>query len=116
MANPLRGEVALNTRDGELILKYTINSLCELEKLLGRKFPEIARELQSPATMGATEMRAVVWAGLRFNDPPPSVSRAGDILQEVRSVNMLPLIDQAFVLGFPEPEEDDGDNPPPAAG
>lgn len=63
--------------DGERHLRFDINALADAEEALG---VGLGQALQSRA--GIRELRALLWAGLRWEDKKLTLERTGEILQE----------------------------------
>ena len=74
MANPHRGEVEI-ILDKPRIIKYSTNSLAELENKLGYTFPELQGK-----PMGFQTMIKVFWAGLIENYPDITLREAADLM------------------------------------
>ncbi|SEI10103.1 gene transfer agent family protein [Paracoccus alkenifer] len=79
MANSFRGEVTL-THDGQdytMVLDF--NALCEYEDATGDSWNGFFERLDSGA-IRATELRTMVWAGLRSHHPDITLPQAGAVL------------------------------------
>lgn len=111
MANPHRGEVSFEADGATYTLRYSANSLCELEESLGRGVIEITRELaswkDSPEKIRFGLIRAVFWAGLREHHPELDLKAAGElILAAGGAVEAMVKIGEAFGQAFPSPQND----------
>lgn len=73
MANKHRGEAVIEL-DRSRTLKLTFNAMCEAESLLGR--PVISGQI------GMSEIRALLWAGLKWEDKTLTPERMGNLLQK----------------------------------
>ena len=71
MANPKRAQVILEL-DRSRTLVIDFNALCEAEGVLGHT---IARQ-----EVGLSELRAIMWAGLRHEDSTLTVKQVGDFI------------------------------------
>lgn len=100
MSNRNRGEVSL----GKYTLRFTTNSLCELEDKLGMGINQIAAQLADRDKMRVRMMVAVVWAGLLDRQPSTTVEQAGELITEVGLSKAMEAVSDAFVLTFGEPD------------
>lgn len=111
MANPHRGSVALQAGDKAFTLSYSINAICELEEAMGgRPIAQIAQDLQKPEKMTVTNVRLIVWAGLRDHHTDADLRLAGDVISDAGIQACMEKVAQAFVLAFPDQT---GDKPRP---
>lgn len=107
MANKNKGEVEFKAGGETYKLRFSIDSLCELEDLSGKGIAALAQELSDPAKVSIKLMRQVFWAGLRDNHPDINLKAAGELI--VEAGGMLPvaeLVGQAFTLAFPQRDDD----------
>lgn len=106
MSNPHKGELSFTVDEKTYKLSYSINSLCELEDMLGEGVAQIASLMADPSKMKLKIVRAVFWAGLLDNWPDVQVEEAGAIMSkliEEQGANKgLELIVKGFALAFPE--------------
>lgn len=105
MANKHRGEVGFDFNGESFVLRYTSNSLCELEDALDMGVTEIATALANPAGVRLKTARAVFWAGLIDGRDDMTAKKAGDIIDCIGFIKALELIGKAMALAFPA---DDG--------
>lgn len=113
MANPHKGAVALETSDGIRSLRFSTNSICELEDHFGGKpIMEIVSELEDESRVSMKMVRAVIWGALIADWPEASLEDAGNILDEVGIDVMTGKLGEALRRFFPEAQE--GGNPPEA--
>ena len=65
------------TLDKPRQLRFTFNALCVLEDTLGRPLGDVLGALRR---LNARDFRAVLWAGLRHEDPALTPEGAGDLV------------------------------------
>lgn len=106
MANAERGETRLSAGGREYVLRYTINSLCELEDALGQGFNTIAAMMADPEKLRLKTLRAVVWAGLLDKQPEATAPLAGEIIGEIGTPAAMAAVAQAFSNAFAKGEAD----------
>lgn len=114
MANPHKGAVALETADKVYSLRFTTNSICELEDALGRPVGEIVSDLQSAEKSSMKLIRSLVWGGLIADQPDLTTKEAGEILDSVGMAEMTAKIGTAFQRFFPSRKGGANENPPKA--
>lgn len=102
MANPNRGQVALKAGDGEYMLSYSVNSLCELEDALDLPIASIITTMQNPEKLRMKFIRALMWAGLQDRHDEVSITDAGLIITDVGIKSAMEAVQQAFKLAFPD--------------
>jgi hypothetical protein len=91
----------LQLGDNMYELKYTVNSLCELEEVTGKNLSDII------ALNGFSSVRALLWCGLCETVPGLTMKQAGLLLQEYTQTSSLEelvnilggAIEQAGFLG-----------------
>lgn len=105
MANPHRGQVALNAGGRDYNVSYSINALCELEDVLGQPVAKIAASMNDPENVRMSAVRALVWAGLQDHHPEVTLREAGQIASEASIPVCMEAIGKAFQAAFPEQEE-----------
>lgn len=116
MANRLKGEIALPKVDvvgfekgGTLLLDF--NALCTLEGELQGHIEEVGLAvLQSPRAM-----RKVMQAALEEHHGAVDERTAGKVIQALGMEKAGELIQQTFLLSFPEAAEGNADPRPTAA-
>lgn len=104
MANPIKGEVALQHDGVTYSMVLDFNALAEFEGETGKSAMAV---LADPDRMSVTELRALFWAGLRQRHPDITLIDAGRIL----TTNFDKLGD-AMKTAFPEAQP--GNAPKPA--
>lgn len=103
MANPHRGEVALQAGDQTYTLSYSINAICDLEDALGKPVGHIMQSLNDEGGASMKTVRALVWAGLQDHHDVDERA-AGLIATEVGVTEIVQKIGDALKLAFPERE------------
>lgn len=82
-------------------LRFTTNSLCELEEAVGSDFSAVIERFGDEKRQSIKFLRNVFWAGLRENHPDVTTKRAGQIIDEIGMTRAGELIGQAFTRAFP---------------
>lgn len=114
MINPLKGETSVKAGDVSYVLRYTANSLCELENALNMNLAEIGAMFSRPQSMRISTMRTLFWAGLIDAQPAMTEKVAGDIMTSMGIPNTLIEVMKAFTAAFPVSEATSEENPPKA--
>jgi len=116
----LPGYVAIEL-DKPRRLRFDINALADLEETMGATLPAIIS-----GGVGIRALRALIWAGLRWEDPGLTEVRAGELLQvhlerggDLAEISKA-VHDALAASGLLRPglvqEETSRPNPPPTAG
>ncbi len=112
MANPHRGAVALEAGEKVYSLRFTTNSICELEDHFGGKgISQIVVEMQGQPSMKL--VRAMIWGALIDGHPNLTMKEAGTILDEVGIETITEKLGEALKRYFPDAKEGEA-NPPKA--
>lgn len=104
MANPLRGEVALEADGKTYTLRLSVNEIVEIETELGMVLGEIIESVRNEATLRLGTVRAMLWGALREHHPEMSLRDAGDLVAKVGLGVAIAKISETFEAGFPAPE------------
>lgn len=102
MANPYRGQTKFKAGEKDYTLSFSINSLCELEDLLGESVNTVAAQISNPAAVRMKTVRALIWAALQDNHPDVTLEQAGDITSEAGLPATMAAVGAAFAGAFPE--------------
>lgn len=108
MANGFKGEVAL-THDGQpytMVLDF--NALCDFEGETGKNALTALEGMES-GDVSASDLRALMWAGLRQRHPEMTLQLAGSILSENTDA-----IQRASAAARPDVPPGNGKRPPKA--
>lgn len=109
MANELRGEVLWKVGDREYTLRYSYNTLVEIEGALGKGFPVISKELSDPELITLRTVRTIVHHGLREFHKDLTVEQAGDLIPQGGGlIPTLRMLDKAMSAAFGTREAVDG--------
>lgn len=109
MANPARGEVALQAGDKTYTLKLGANALSSLTGTLHMGLGEINEAL---AAGRVDVIRAVLWAAL-LKEHKLDLIQTGDVMDDAGFEVVGKAIGDALKLAFPDTKPDE--NPPKAA-
>lgn len=116
MANPHRGEVALQAGEDTYRFCFTIDALCQLEERLDLSIVEISGLLNQGAVR-LKVLRAILWAGLQTHHAPIDEKAAGELIGQIGAVPLMGAIVSAMNQAFGADEEAaDEAGDPPAAG
>lgn len=96
MGNPKRAQATLEL-DKVRTLVIDFNALCEAEGVLGHT---IARP-----EVGLSELRAIMWAGLRHEDRSLTLSRVGDLIGAADFTNLMETVGNCLGEFFKQGEE-----------
>jgi hypothetical protein len=107
MANPVRGEVALDAAGKIYTLKFSTNALCEAENILDKPMSVIMGQLDRLGVL-----RVLMWAALQGKQPGTTIEAAGEIMDAAGMKAVVPALTESLNLAFPKPEEKDGDARP----
>lgn len=68
-----------SAKDKEYVLKYTFNSVCDLEEAGGVGITTLLSE----SKIGLNTFRLLLWTGLKWKDPGITKQRAGNIINDL---------------------------------
>lgn len=95
MANKYRGMVAIQL-DKARNLRFGTNAIVQAEELLGFRITEMQAR-----TAGMTELRILLWAGLKHEQKDLTLDEAGDLLDEAEDFKELgDKLKEALQLAF----------------
>jgi len=113
MPNPKKGEILFQLPDGgeAYTLRFSTNSLVELENSLDKSLDEISLSMRDPKLLRIGIVRAVFWSALRDNHKSVTLSQAGDIIDKAGLGPVVEVVSQAFALAFGDGDERDPPQP-----
>jgi len=114
MANPHRGEVAVETNGASYTLRFSTNAICELEDHMGEPINVIAARLGNAEQVGLKMARALFWAALRDNHREVTLPQAGELIDALGAGAAMEKVGEAFRAAFPPANEQDARPPKPA--
>ena len=97
MANPKRAEEQV-TLDKPRTLRLDYNAMCAAEGVLGRTV--IRQEV------GLSEIRAIMWAGLKHEDRALTLERVGELLGEADLAEIMEKVGRCLNNFFTQGEAD----------
>lgn len=112
MANRHRGEVGFECGGKSYVLRYSTNSLCDLEGLLNKDIISISELMSKTATLRMSTVRAVFWAGMLDQNPDITIREAGELMTELGYARSLELVGQALGAAFPDTNKGTADASP----
>lgn len=115
MANPHRGETALQVGEATYVLRCGNNALAELEEALNLPIQQLWRRWND-RHVGVRELRAMLWAFAREAHPQLTLQDAGNLMDQVDRAELTQALLQAVQRAFPSSAGGRGDHPPTAAG
>jgi len=116
MANPLRGEVALEVEGQTYTLCLDINAIIEVENLLDIGIAEVAGLFSEPENLRAGHVRALLWATLQRHHPHIELRKAGELIGIVGLAEVIDRLGEALAAAFPSKEGEHSRRPPTRAG
>lgn len=97
MANPLKGETAIDIGGVSYTLKLSYNSLCEAETQSGKTSTELMGELEGGSM---TAIRLLFWASLLASSPKMTISQAGDLIDEATPAKVMSALTTCIRAAF----------------
>ena len=113
MANANRGAVALEAGDKVYSLRFTTNSICELEDHFGQPISQVVEAMQDGKGVGMKMIRGLVWGALIDQHPDMDLKEAGAVLDAAGQDAVMEKVGLAMQRFFPDREEGK-ENPPKA--
>lgn len=101
MANKDRGEVALQAGDVTHVIRFTVNSLCNLEDHMDLPITEIATKLGDGKKVRIGLLRTLLKFGLVEEK---TIEQVGEIIGEAGLPAVMMAIQQGIAQAFPKPE------------
>lgn len=108
MANPLRGEVELQTPDKTYTMRMSINAIVSIEDHFDMGINQIAEKLGDPKGMRIGNLRAVVLHTLREHHPDLTIDQVGEIIGQAGFTATAEAIQKAMVAAFPDAKAEEG--------
>ena len=97
MGNARKAEVTVHL-DRPRTLKLNLNIMCEAEQILKKS---ILRE-----DMGLLDFRAILWAGLKQQDPKLTIQKVGEMMDEVSFNELSSEVAEGLKLYFSPDEKE----------
>lgn len=120
MANPHKGEVALDIDGETYTISLSLNAMCELEDMFERPLLAVLSEMEAmqhdPKQLRVTVLRQLTWGALQDHHPDIDLKQAGLLAGRAGLPRMLGAVMEAVRLAFPEPEGKAKANPRKAKG
>lgn len=107
MANRNRGEVSFKSGEETYTLRYSANTLCEIEDAFDMGVNRIATLLQDQEKLRLSHIRLVFHLGLKDRHPDMSLEDAGELISEIGIGRAAELFAEAFSASFPAQEGGD---------
>jgi len=102
MANPLRGEVELQTSDKTYIMRMSINAIVSIEDHFDKGVNQVSDMLADPASMRIGHLRSIIMHTLREHHPEVDETMAGEIIGQAGFEATAEAIQKAMVAAFPQ--------------
>lgn len=109
VSNVPRKSVPLEVGDRTYQLRYTTNSLIEIEEQTGLTIQELGQKFLE-GKVGLRDMRIFVWAGILHQHDDFTLAEAGHIIDEVGISEVATKAAEAFQAAFPDAEGNEGKN------
>lgn len=110
MANPLRGEVELQTPDKTYIMRMSINAIVSIEDHFDKGINQVSDMLADPQSMRIGHLRSIIMHTLREHHPEVDEVMAGEIIGQAGFEATAEAIQKAMVAAFPQAKAS-ADNP-----
>lgn len=111
MANPFKGEVAIEVDGQSHKLSYSVNAIIELEEALGKPLEEIVAMMNGAPRL--RDMRVMFWAALIDHQPGVTLEDAKRILSRMSPNEMGEAIGRALTHSLPASEDGGASDRPP---
>lgn len=113
MANPLRGEVELQTPEKTYTMRMSINAIVSIEDHFDMGINQIADKLGDAQGMRIGSLRAIVLHALREHHPELTADQTGEIIGQAGFAETAEAIQKAMKAAFPDAAGAEGktDNP-----
>ena len=98
MTNPINGSTTINILGKEYTFLLDMNALCELESITGSNAISLF-ERTDTGTASLSDLRALIFCGLKRHHPDITLEEAGDIMGE-DTESVL----NALTNSFPQPK------------
>ncbi len=106
MANPLRGEVELQTPEKTYTMRMSINAIVSIENHFDMGINQIAEKLADTQSMRIGSLRAIVMHALREHHPEVDENEAGEIIGRAGFDATAGAIQAAMTAAFPQAKAD----------
>lgn len=121
MPNPYRAEAEFVVAGERYALRFDWNAAVDFEQATGRLVSQALTSLAA-CQLSATDLRGLLWAGLRASGRKLSLEEAGDLIPRIGRAEAVRLTGAALRYYFPElgeeaaaaPPGEDADPPRPA--
>lgn len=121
MPNPYRAEAEFLVAGERFALRFDWNAAVEFEQATGRLVSQALTSLAA-GQLSATDLRGLLWAGLRAGGRRISIEEAGDLIPRIGRAEAVRVTGAALRYYFPElgdqgsagPPGEDADPPRPA--
>lgn len=113
MANPHKGEYRLSIEDKDYVLRYSADTICDLEEQLDMTLSEMSDRMQKPESMRMSMVRAMFCAGLSDRHADLDDPARRTLFKALSPVDAVRHVASAFMLAFGiEPSAEGAANPP----
>jgi GTPase len=102
MANPLRGEVELQTPDKTYTMRMSINAIVSIEDHFDKGINQVSDMLADPSSMRIGHLRSIIMHTLREHHPEVDETTAGEIIGQAGFEATAEAIQKAMVAAFPQ--------------
>jgi hypothetical protein len=113
------GEVRIEVDGEAYTLAFTPNALCDLEDATGKTVVQIGRELDAMLAdedMSVTKLRLLLLHALSEHHDDMDLKGAGRLMHQMGVVEASGKVMEAFMIAFPDDEEDGEAAPAPGKG
>lgn len=101
-AQPALADRQLEAGGRVYTLRFSVRAMAALQDHYGvASFNDVAERLQNVAAIGAGDLVAIVWAGLRTHHPEVTKDEVLGILDEIGPAGVLAVTGEAFAAAAP---------------
>lgn len=118
MANPHKGEYGFKVEDKDYVLRFSADTVCDLEDSLKLTLNEISEQMQNPSTMRMSMVRTMFCAGLSDKHADLDEAARRVLFRALSPVEAVGHVAKAFGLAFGVEDAAGGasENPPRPGG
>jgi hypothetical protein len=111
MSNPLKGEIDFPVGDTSYRLRFSVNSIIEVEDILDIGIVPLSLMFNDVNTLKARDVRAMLWGALREHHPDVDLLGAGEIMTTARLRPTIEYVGRALQAAFPSAEGKESPSP-----
>lgn len=106
MVNPHRGEYRVKIEGKDYVLRFSADTICDLEEALGMTLNQISEQMQDPAKLRMSVVRTMFCAGLSDKHAEFDDAARRTLFKALGPVEAVGHVAKAFGLAFGVEEQD----------